>query len=66
MEHVQKFLHVEGIIGQGAFGRVLVTSTLQNQQAQQPPYALKCVHPILKPQRLANELRHLRDLGGYV
>lgn len=27
-------------------------------------YALKCVTPILRPQRLANELRHLRDLGG--
>lgn len=126
MDYVRKFLHVEGVIGQGAFGRVLLTSPLQNQQQvtviggdcgiQQPQsqpnhlptdiaignnnnehhqrrhsldqlqlecpkvspppkqdkntannntrLALKCVHPILKPQRLASELRYLRDLGG--
>lgn len=63
MDYVKKFLTVEGVIGQGAFGRVLVTSPIQNQDHRQQ-VALKCVHPILKPIRLANELRHLRDLGG--
>lgn len=76
MDYVKKHLNVEGIIGQGAFGQVLIVSPLQ----QQPPpnqqnqdgnilgspqrFALKCVHPILKPQRLYNELRQLRELGG--
>lgn len=79
MDYVRKFLQIDGIIGQGAFGQVLVTSPLQNQQQIQlnhspnnqitannytNKFALKCVHPLLKPQRLANELRHLRDLGG--
>lgn len=119
MDYVKKFLRVEGVIGQGAFGRVLVTSPIQNQQQLQvhqqnehrsmsesstscdenqsdkdqqpvqtifpapqinsaspdspianlvvsspPKFALKCVHPMLSPQRLANELRHLRDLEG--
>lgn len=57
MDYVKKYLNVEGVIGQGAFGRVLLTSSSGK-------FALKCVHPILKPQRLSNELRHLRDLGG--
>lgn len=77
MDYVRKFLNIEGVIGQGAFGRVLVTSPLQQQQQQQQDgnnqsitsnsntkFALKCVYPILRPQRLANELRQLRDLGG--
>lgn len=63
MDYVKKYLNVEGVIGQGAFGRVLVTSPLQNQ-IQPNKLALKCVHPILRPQRLASELRYLRDLGG--
>lgn len=60
MDYVKKFLNVEGVIGQGAFGRVLITTPLEAEIR----FALKCVHPILRPQRLANELRHLRDLGG--
>lgn len=59
MDHVKKFLNVEGTIGQGAFGRVLATTNSPKSR-----FALKCIHPILRPQRLANELRHLRDLGG--
>lgn len=59
MDHVKKFLHVEGTIGQGAFGRVLATTNSPKSR-----FALKCIHPILRPSRLANELRHLRDLGG--
>lgn len=81
MDYVRKHLNVEGIIGQGAFGQVLIASPLQQQQQQQQPnfqnqdgsntsgspqrYALKCVHPILKPSRLVNELRQLRELGGH-
>lgn len=63
MDYVKKFLHVERIIGQGAFGKVLVTSGdfINNSNTK---FAVKCVHPILRPQRLVNELRHLRDLGG--
>lgn len=86
MDYVKKHLYVGKIIGQGAFGRVFITSSLPLQQLQQqqqssttpqaphqqhrtqdgPPqrFALKCVSPMLKPERLANELRHLRDLGG--
>lgn len=137
MDYVKKFLNVEGIIGQGTFGKVLVTSLIQNQTYSQhsspkqttinnyqssPPirvlspqqptnpiatlqlssatavspnsnsassativavspepnafgcnengtapktrFALKCIHPIIKPQRLVSELRFLRDLGG--
>lgn len=59
MDYVKKFLNVEGVIGQGAFGRVLSTSYAPNSRV-----ALKCIHPILRPSKLANELRHLRDLGG--
>lgn len=147
MDYVQKFLQIEGVLGQGAFGRVLITSPLQNRLPSTPSpstqkntshllqstllaspnhhrfesrseldtqkkqrenqrtiatrtlsatstpakvchrspasnkfnangttnlsptnngtrYALKCVHPILRPQRLSNELRVLRELDG--
>lgn len=75
MDYLKKFFEIEGIIGQGAFGKVLVVKNCHqnngNQQQKLPnpdinnlKFALKCVHPIIKPLRLANELRHLRDLGG--
>lgn len=89
MDYVKKFLNVEGIVGQGAFGRVLITSPLENQASitsqtnlinsnsndstisiddqsskTSTRFALKCIHPILRPSRLASELRYLRDLGG--
>lgn len=64
MEYVSKFLNINRLIGQGAFGKVLSTSLLQNQENQQSRFALKCIHPVLRPPRLASELRHLRDLGG--
>ena len=48
MDYVKKFLQVEGLMGQGSFGRVLMTKTPTNNR-----YALKCTHPILRPQRLA-------------
>lgn len=63
MDYVKKFLNVEGIIGQGAFGKVYV-SHANESGCNNTRFALKCVHPILRPIRLVNELRHLRDLGG--
>lgn len=60
MDYVKQYLTVGNVIGQGAFGKVLLSS----DQSSSARYALKCIHPILKPQRLANELRHLRDLMG--
>lgn len=35
-----------------------------NQDGSPQRFALKCVYPILRSERLANELRQLRDLGG--
>lgn len=64
MDYVRNFLQVEGVIGQGAFGQVFVTSPLQNQHPVKSKFALKSIRPILRPSRLASELRHLRDLGG--
>lgn len=60
MDYVKQYLNVGDVIGQGAFGKVHLTS----DQSSNTRYALKCIHPLLKPQRLANELRHLRDLMG--
>lgn len=126
IDYLKQFFNVERIIGKGAFGQVLVTSPIQNQQhtsplrtttaiiqtqSPTPPesassisrtstfsnncnnttiitttstttpannlryynnndgkegvrFAVKCVLPVVKPQRLASELRYLRDLGG--
>lgn len=60
MDYVRQYLNVGNVIGQGAFGKVLLSS----DKSSSARYALKCIHPLLKPQRLANELRHLRDLMG--
>lgn len=81
MDYVKKYLNVGNSIGEGAFGKVLVTSLIQNQQQLSPTqstnisfqsspqnetrFALKCINSILKPQRLVSELRFLRDLGGH-
>lgn len=35
-----------------------------NNQAPYTRFAVKCVLPVIKPHRLASELRYLRDLGG--
>lgn len=65
MDYVRNFLHVEGVIGQGAFGQVFVTSPLRTKNSElRQKFALKSIKPILRPSRLAGELRHLRDLGG--
>lgn len=55
-------------VGQGAFGKVLEATSPPITSSPNSPvlarFALKCIHPILKPPRLASELRLLRDLGG--
>ncbi|KAG9511021.1 putative serine/threonine-protein kinase cdc7, partial [Fragariocoptes setiger] len=62
MDCVKKHLNLHEVIGQGAFGRVLLATATNSPQQK---YALKCVYPLVKPCRIANELRHLRDLGGH-
>lgn len=67
MEYLRQFFNIEKCIGKGAFGQVLVTSPIQNQPdstGNPRRYAVKCILPVIRPQRLASELRHLRDLGG--
>uniref|UniRef100_A0A6G1S9T9 non-specific serine/threonine protein kinase n=1 Tax=Aceria tosichella TaxID=561515 RepID=A0A6G1S9T9_9ACAR len=59
IDYVRQFLNVEKCVGRGAFGQVLATSPIQNFR-----FAVKCTLPVIRPQRLASELRYLRDLGG--
>lgn len=62
MEILRNSLYIEKLLGHGAFGRVYAASPRQNPDRTK--FALKCIFPILKPHKLANELRLLRDLGG--
>jgi cell division control protein 7 len=64
VDYLRQFFNVERCIGKGAFGQVLVTSPIQDGPTNPKRYAVKCILPVIRPQRLASELRHLRDLGG--
>jgi cell division control protein 7 len=61
-DYLRQFFTVERFIGKGAFGQVLVTSKSDVPNVKR--FAVKCILPVIRPQRLASELRHLRDLGG--
>ncbi|XP_015787549.1 probable cell division control protein 7 homolog 1 [Tetranychus urticae] len=48
-------------IGEGTFSKVFKSKLLKNPTKE---FALKCIVPTMKWDRVANEIRYLRDLGG--
>lgn len=52
---------LEGKIGEGTFAKVFKARLVRNQEKA---FALKYLIPTVRPQRIAEEMRYLRDLGG--
>ena len=58
---VTRHFTLEGKIGEGTFSKVFRARLIKNRDKQ---FALKYVIPTIRPERIATELRYLRDAGG--
>ncbi|KAH9424369.1 Cell division control protein 7 [Dermatophagoides pteronyssinus] len=67
---IQQYFNIVDKIGEGTFSKVYKAKLKHciemddNNQNNNEEYALKYIIPIVKPSRIAKELRFLRDLGG--
>lgn len=58
---LKNYFTLEGKIGEGTFSKVFKARLIKNKDKE---YALKYIIPTIKPDRIAVELRYLRDFGG--
>jgi cell division control protein 7 len=58
---IGRYFIINGKLGEGTFSKVYRAKSVSNYTKE---YALKYIIPTIKPSRIANELRFLRDLGG--